>query len=362
MLAAIAAAEAGSSVKLLEKNEKLGKKIYITGKGRCNLTNACDFDAFLQNVTENQRFLYSSLRGFFNRDICELLESHGCRVKTERGNRVFPLSDHASDVTKALERALRELGVEICLNTEVTEISRISQEGPFSLSLLKKEGSRSVRKQETADAVIVCTGGLSYSTTGSTGDGYRFAEDFGLACVEPCPSLVPLTTAEKDYEELQGLSLKNVSVRITPLDSPGKVLYEEQGEMLFTHFGLSGPLILTASAILARRLNAGERFVLSIDLKPGLTEEKLDERILRDKNYAFTLTGTRGFTEAVITKGGVSVKEIDPKTMEAKKVPGLYFAGEVLDIDAFTGGFNLQLAWSTGYAAGRYAGTVVVNS
>lgn len=409
MLAAIAAAEAGSSVKLLEKNEKLGKKIYITGKGRCNLTNACDFDTFLQNVTENQRFLYSSLRGFFNRDICELLESHGCRVKTERGNRVFPLSDHASDVTKALERALRELGVEICLNTEVTEISRPSEEGPFSLSLLKKEGSRSVRKQETVDAVIVCTGGLSYATTGSTGDGYRFAEDFGLACVEPCPSLVPLTTAEKDYEELQGLSLKNVSVRITPLDSPGKVLYEEQGEMLFTHFGLSGPLILTASAILARRLNAGERFVLSIDLKPGLTEEKLDERILRDfsdmknmdmknalgkllpsalrplilrrarilpekkvhdltredrkrlvaaiKNYAFTLTGTRGFTEAVITKGGVSVKEIDPKTMEAKKVPGLYFAGEVLDIDAFTGGFNLQLAWSTGYAAGKYAGT-----
>ena len=405
MLAAFSAAESGNRVTLLEKNEKLGKKIYITGKGRCNLTNACDFDAFLSHVTENPRFLYSALRGFSNWDICSLLESHGCPVKTERGDRVFPASDHASDVTKALERALREVGVAIRLGCEVTEI-RKEPEGSFQLWCRASGGTGRKEQAYQADAVIVCTGGLSYPTTGSTGDGYRFAEAFGLSCKTPCPSLVPLTVAEGDYQELQGLSLKNVAVSVTPLRAPEQVLYEEQGEMLFAHFGLSGPLILKASAILARELAEGERFVLSIDLKPALSPEKLDERILRDfseaknmnignalgkllpsalrpvilrragigpdrkvhditkaerhrlaktiKAFAFTITGTRGFGEAVITKGGVEVSQINPKTMEAKAVPGLFFAGEVLDIDAFTGGFNLQLAWSTGYAAGRY--------
>lgn len=405
MLAAFSAAESGNRVTLLEKNEKLGKKIYITGKGRCNLTNACDFDAFLSHVTENPRFLYSALRGFSNWDICSLLESHGCPVKTERGDRVFPASDHASDVTKALERALREAGVAIRLGCEVREI-RKEPEGSFQLWCRASGGTGRKEQAYQADAVIVCTGGLSYPTTGSTGDGYRFAEAFGLSCKTPCPSLVPLTVAEGDYQELQGLSLKNVAVSVTPLRAPEQVLYEEQGEMLFAHFGLSGPLILKASAILARQLAEGERFVLSIDLKPALSPEKLDERILRDfseaknmnignalgkllpsalrpvilrragigpdrkvhditkeerhrlaktiKAFAFTITGTRGFREAVITKGGVEVSQINPKTMEAKAVPGLFFAGEVLDIDAFTGGFNLQLAWSTGYAAGRY--------
>ena len=405
MLAAIAAAQNGQHVRLLEKNEKLGKKIYITGKGRCNVTNACEFDTFLQNVTVNQRFLYSSLRGFFNTDLCTLLEDAGCALKTERGERVFPVSDHASDVTKALEFLLRKNQVQICLNTEVKTIEKDTQSGIFRVNV------RSIKRNQqseffSAEAVIVATGGLSYPTTGSTGDGYRFAEAFGLKHTATYPSLVPFTTAESDCREMQGLSLKNIAVRIAPLCEPEKIIYEDFGELLFTHFGVSGPVILSASPQLTTALSREERFVLSIDLKPALSEEKLDERILRDfaeqknvnlgnavgkllpqalrpvilrraglspekkvhdvtkeerrrllhaiKALEFTLTGTRGFSEAVITKGGVDVSEINPKTMEAKCVPGLYFAGEVLDVDALTGGFNLQIAFSTGFAAGSH--------
>lgn len=463
MLAAIAAAQNGQPVRLLEKNEKLGKKIYITGKGRCNVTNACEFDAFLQNVTVNQRFLYSSLRGFFNTDLCTLLEDAGCALKTERGERVFPVSDHASDVTKALEFLLRKNKVQICLNTEVIAIEKETESGALHKSEQSGDasGNRAEKDRQsfffhgavqasgvsdssidkdtqsgrfrvtvrtrrgrgvgttsnfygqngttafyTADAVIVATGGLSYPTTGSSGDGYRFAEAFGLKHTATYPSLVPFTTAESDCREMQGLSLKNIAVRIAPLCEPEKIIYEDFGELLFTHFGVSGPVILSASPQLTTALSRGERFVLSIDLKPALSEEKLDERILRDfaeqknvnlgnavgkllpqalrpvilrraglspekkvhdvtkeerrrllhaiKALAFTLTGTRGFSEAVITKGGVDVSEINPKTMESKRVPGLYFAGEVLDVDALTGGFNLQIAFSTGFAAGNH--------
>ena len=398
MMAAIAAAQNGHQVRLLEKNEKLGKKLYITGKGRCNVTNACDFDTFLQHVTVNPRFLYSSLNGFFNGDLCGMLEEAGCPLKTERGERVFPVSDHASDVTKALSHLLENYHVEVCLRTEVSSIEK-TQDGRFCVHC---------GKRLAADAVIIATGGLSYPTTGSTGDGYRFAEGFGIAETKKFPSLVPFTAAEGDCRELQGLSLKNVSVSIAPAEKPNKVVYEDFGELLFTHFGLSGPLILSASPKITEALSEGRRFLLAIDLKPALTEEKLDERILRDfeelkntnlgnavgrllpqtlrpvvlqraglspeikvhdvtreerrrllqtiKRLTFTITGTRGFSEAVITKGGVKVSEIDPKTMEAKHVPGLYFAGEVLDVDALTGGFNLQIAFSTGFAAGSHVG------
>ena len=396
MMAAIAAAQNGHQVCLLEKNEKLGKKIYITGKGRCNVTNACDFDTFLQHVTVNPRFLYSSLRGFFNGDLCSMLEAAGCPLKTERGERVFPVSDHASDVTKALLRLLEQYHVDVRLRTEVKAVEKCS------------DGRFCVRCKNTffADAVIVATGGLSYPSTGSTGDGYRFAENFGISETKKFPSLVPLTAAEEDCKELQGLSLKNVSVSAVASDEPKKVIFEDFGELLFTHFGLSGPLILSASAKMTETLALDRRFVLSIDLKPALSEEKLDERILRDfaerkntnlgnavggllpqalrpvilrragispekkvhdvtkvererllhviKHFTCTITGTRGFSEAVITKGGVAVSEINPKTMEAKRVPGLYFAGEVLDVDALTGGFNLQIAFSTGFAAGSH--------
>ena len=410
MLAALSAAEQGSQVTLLEKNEKLGKKIYITGKGRCNVTNACSFDNFLQQVTVNQRFLYSALRQFFNTDLCALLESGGCALKTERGDRVFPVTDHASDVTKALEKLLRRAGVRICLNTEVTKIRQSDAASGF-LVQTRNRGESGKNEEVRADAVIVCTGGLSYPSTGSTGDGYRFARAFGLPVTEMFPSLVPLTLQEEDARLLQGLSLRNVELSVRSRDAE-KPVFSEFGELLFTHFGISGPLVLSASAYLTERLMKGERFRLSIDLKPALTEEKLDERILRDfaaqknanlgnavakllpallrpvvlrraalspeqkvhdvtkaerrrlietiKKLEFTATGTRGFAEAIITKGGVSVSAINPRTMEAKQVPGLYFAGEVLDVDAMTGGFNLQIAFSTGAAAGRGAGRAVL--
>ena len=404
MSAAIAAAESGCTVTLLEKNEKLGKKIYITGKGRCNYTNACDFNTFTENVVSNPKFMYSSLRAFGPADITRLLEDNGCRTKVERGNRAFPLSDHASDVTAALKRRMTTLGVKIRLNTQVTDIELADKADSFIVRA--KDMLNGKTALYSADKLIIATGGLSYPSTGSTGDGYDFAEQFGLKVAPTRPALVPFEAAEEDCRILQGVSLKNVSAVIS-LEN-GKTIYDsEPGELLFTHFGLSGPLMLSASSLASRYLEGGSRLRLEIDLKPALSEEQLDQRILRDfelvpnanimnalnklliaslrpiilrrsgiapdkkvrditkkerealvhviKALTFTLTGTRGYNEAIITQGGVSVKELNPKTMEVKKVPGLYFAGEVLDVDAYTGGFNLQIAWSTGRAAGLAA-------
>lgn len=404
MSAAIAAAESGCTVTLLEKNEKLGKKIYITGKGRCNYTNACDFNTFTENVVSNPKFMYSSLRAFGPADITRLLEDNGCRTKVERGNRAFPLSDHASDVTAALKRRMTTLGVKIRLNTQVTDIELADKADSFIVRA--KDMLNGKTALYSADKLIIATGGLSYPSTGSTGDGYDFAEQFGLKVAPTRPALVPFEAAEEDCRILQGVSLKNVSAVIS-LEN-GKTIYDsESGELLFTHFGLSGPLMLSASSLASRYLEGGSRLRLEIDLKPALSEEQLDQRILRDfelvpnanimnalnklliaslrpiilrrsgiapdkkvrditkkerealvhviKALTFTLTGTRGYNEAIITQGGVSVKELNPKTMEVKKVPGLYFAGEVLDVDAYTGGFNLQIAWSTGRAAGLAA-------
>ncbi len=392
MMAAVAAAGCGHRVRIYEKNEKLGKKIYITGKGRCNITNACDTEELFGNVVHNPKFLYSSFYAFTNFDMMEFLEKNGCPVKTERGNRVFPVSDKSSDVIRALSEKLRELGVKVCLHEEVSGI--LTKEGAVSGVRLKRGGT------ETADAVIVATGGLSYPTTGSTGDGYRFAREQGHTVTELSPALVPFVTKEAVVKELQGLSLRNINVRIS---KGSKVLYEEFGEMLFTHFGVSGPVLLSASSFVADALKK-EPLTLSVDLKPALTPEQLDARLLRDfeefknkqfknalvhllpskmlpvitkrsgidpekkvneitrqerqqiigavKDFRLTITGLRDYKEAIITQGGISVREVNPSTMESKRVKNLYFAGEVLDLDAVTGGFNLQIAWSTGYLAG----------
>ena len=393
MVAAIAAVREGAHVHLFEKNEKLGKKIFITGKGRCNVTNACDMEELMAGVVTNARFLYSSFYGFTNQDVIDLLARFGCQTKVERGNRVFPVSDHSSDVIRALGDGLRDMGVQVRLNTAVD-------------SLILEDGRvRGVRirggKEEAADAVVVATGGLSYPTTGSTGDGFRFAADAGHKVTELSPALVPFNVREIELaKELQGLALKNVEVTI--LDGR-RELYREFGEMLFTHFGVSGPVLLSASSFCTGAIRRGP-LTMEIDLKPALSEKQLDERILRDfgearnkqfkntlshlypaklvpvmirlsgispdkqvneitkaererlnaltKHFTMTLTGLRDYKEAIITQGGVSVKEINPSTMESKLVRGLYFAGEVLDLDAVTGGFNLQIAWSTGWAAG----------
>lgn len=397
MMAAYAAAKRGQTVRLYEKNEKLGKKIFITGKGRCNLTNGCEVEDLFANVVTNGKFLYSAFYGLTNRDVMELFEEWGCRLKVERGNRVFPVSDKSSDVIAAIAGAIRKAGVEIHLNEEV---SSLELRDGRCVGVRMKGQKRPVE----ADAVIVGTGGLSYPTTGSTGDGYRFAAEAGLAVTECLPALVPFEVLEDDPKELQGLALKNIEVTVY---NGKKVLYREFGEMLFTHFGVSGPVLLSASSYAAKALKKGT-LSLSIDLKPALSGEQLDARILRDfeeaknkqfknalnhlyplkmipviiarsgispekrvneitreerqslvratKDFRLTLTGLRGYNEAIITQGGVSVKEIDPSTMESKKVPDLYFAGEVLDLDAVTGGFNLQIAWATGYAAGMSAG------
>ena len=397
MMAAYAAAKRGQTVRLYEKNEKLGKKIFITGKGRCNLTNGCEVEDLFANVVTNEKFLYSAFYGLTNRDVMELFEGWGCRLKVERGNRVFPVSDKSSDVIAAIAGAIRKAGVEIHLNEEV---SSLELRDGRCVGVRMKGQKRPVE----ADAVIVATGGLSYPTTGSSGDGYRFAAEAGLAVTECLPALVPFEVLEDDPKELQGLALKNIEATVY---NGKKVLYREFGEMLFTHFGVSGPVLLSASSYAAKALKKGP-LSLSIDLKPALSGEQLDARILRDfeeaknkqfknalnhlypqkmipviiarsgispekrvneitreerqalvratKDFRLTLTGLRGYNEAIITQGGVSVKEIDPSTMESKKVPGLYFAGEVLDLDAVTGGFNLQIAWATGYAAGMSAG------
>lgn len=397
MFAAIAAAEDGHDVCLLEKNEKLGKKLYITGKGRCNLTNAGDMENLLGSVMTNARFLYSAFYAYDNMRVIDFFESNGLRTKVERGNRVFPASDHSSDVIAVLQRVLRARGAEVCLHSEAAEI--LTEEGA-AVGVRGKDGR--VRR---ADAVIVATGGFSYQTTGSTGDGYRFARELGHTVTELTPSLVPFYAREEYVTRLQGLSLKNVRVRIRSGEraGEGKILYEEFGEMLFTHFGVSGPLILSASAAIKPSL-AKRALAMEIDLKPALSEEQLDARLLREfetaKNRRFrnaaaplfpaklipvmlelggiapdrkvneiteeerlrfvrlikavplTLDGLRDFNEAIITKGGVHVKEINPSTMESKRIRNLYFCGEVLDLDAVTGGYNLQIAWSTGYLAG----------
>ena len=398
MFAAIAAAKNGHQVTLYEKNEKLGKKIFITGKGRCNITNAADMEELFDAVVTNSKFLYSSFYGYTNQNVIDFFEDAGVPVKIERGNRVFPISDHSSDVIRALEREMKKVGVKVCLNTEVKSVE--AEKGKFNKVVLKDATT------QAADACIVATGGLSYRSTGSTGDGFRFAENVGHKVTQCFPSLVPMETKEPWICELQGLSLRNVEAKI--LDGK-KELYKDFGEMLFTHFGVSGPLIISASSYVGKKFmdknGQKKELTLEIDLKPALTEEQRVQRVLRDfeenhnrqfknaitklfptklipvmlelggidpekkvnsiekeerkqfvhliKHFRMTLTGLRGYLEAIITKGGVNVKEIDPGTMESKLVKGLYFAGEVLDLDALTGGFNLQIAWSTGYAAGN---------
>lgn len=416
MMAAIAAAGNGHQVTVLEKNEKAGKKIYITGKGRCNITNACDVEELFNNVVTNKKFLYSAFYGFTNDDVVAMLNTAGLATKVERGNRVFPVSDRAGDVIAALVRIMKKLGVKLEYDTTVTEIITGTLDktddtadaadggkcgaaaGAIATTVT---GARCASgKVYPADAVIVATGGVSYPTTGSTGDGYEFAQRTGHNVTALSPALVPFNVAEEDVKELQGLALKNSGVTIY---DGKKKLYEDFGELLFTHFGVSGPTVLSASSYVAKKIK-DHPLRLVIDLKPGLDTEQLDARVLRDfdefmnknfnnaldkllpkslipvvirrsgideykkvheisreermrligtiKNLEFTLTGLRGFNEAIITQGGVSVRDVDPSTMESKKVSGLYFAGEVLDIDAVTGGFNLQIAWSTGHLAG----------
>ena len=393
MMAGVFAGRAGHEVHILEKNEKLGKKVFITGKGRCNVTNACDTEELFPAVMSNPKFLYSAFYTFSNRDVMDFFEEAGVRLKTERGDRVFPQSDHSSDIIRALERELKKAGVQVHLYTEVKRI--ICESGQVK-GVELSDGSIL-----NGDAVITATGGFSYQSTGSTGDGYRFAKELGHTVTEIKPSLVPLKTKEDYIPRLQGLSLKNAQLTIK---SGKKVLFRDFGEMMFTHFGVTGPMVLSASAHIGRQLEKGELQAF-IDLKPALTREQLDARVLREfeagrnkqfknvigvlfpssltpvmlelggipaekkvheisreerlgfvdliKAFPFTITGMGEFKEAIITRGGVSVKEINPGTMESKKVSGLYFIGEVLDLDALTGGYNLQIAWSTAYLAAQ---------
>ena len=393
MMAALFAARGGAKVTLLEKNEKLGKKVYITGKGRCNVTNACeDVDEFLREVPRNPRFLYSALRHFGPFDMLSLLSDLGCETKIERGRRAFPGSDHASDVTKALEKGMRQAGVEIRLHSEV---KRILTEESRVTGVLLADG-----RVLSSTAVIVCAGGLSYPSTGSTGDGLKWAKELGLNVSPALPSLVGLRTKETWPAELQGLTLKNICLNGYSCD---KMIYSELGELLFTHFGISGPLALTLSS----HLPEDGRCEAALNLKPGLTPEQLDQRLTRELSTAgkkqlstvmqtllpqrfaalfpalcgldgkilcsqvsakmrkaiadhlqalpLTVVGTRPIDEAIITRGGVDVKGVSPNTLECKALKGLYFAGEVLDVDAHTGGYNLQIAWSTGALAGKSA-------
>mgnify|MGYP002577567074 CR=1 FL=1 len=392
LMAAGTAAEQGANVTLFETNEKVGRKLFITGKGRCNVCNDCDAQEVLRNVPVNPRFLYSALGAFSPADVKAFFEEKGVALKTERGNRVFPVSDHSSDVIRGLEREMDRLGVKVHLRTAVKKV--VAKDGYFEKIILGDQ------RQIHADACIVATGGLSYQSTGSTGDGFRFAESLGHTVTDCMPALVPMECKEEWVPELQGLSLRNVNVTI--LDGKKK-LYDDFGEMLFTHYGVSGPLILSASSYVGKKLKAKE-LTLKIDLKPALSEEQLDHRVLREfeenqnrqfknavhklfpsklipvmielsgidpekkvnvitkeerlgfvrliKGLTCTLTDLRDYNEAIITKGGIKIKEVDPGTMESKLVKGLHFAGEVLDLDAVTGGFNLQIAWSTAYAAG----------
>ncbi len=399
MMAAVAAADAGAKVTIYEKNEKLGKKLFITGKGRCNVTNAGDMENLFANVMTNEKFLYSAFYTYDNQAVMDFLEKAGCPLKVERGDRVFPVSDHSSDVIAAFSRELKKREVMIELNAGVKELLVGEEKECTRVTGVLLENGKKV----TADKVIVATGGISYASTGSTGDGYRFAEKTGHKLVECKPSLVPFHVKESWCRDAMGVSLKNVSLRLV---CGKKEIYSGFGEMLITHFGISGPLALSASSYYVSKAK-GET-VAYIDLKPALDAEQLDKRVLRDfeeaKNKQFknalnhlfpqklipvmiqlsgidpdkkvntiskeerkrfvelmkavplTIAGVRDFKEAIITKGGVSVKEVNPSTMESKKVKGLYFAGEVLDLDALTGGYNLQIAWSTGYLAGVNAG------
>lgn len=415
MFAAYFSAKNGHKVTLLEQNEKLGKKLYITGKGRCNITNASDMEDLFANVCSNEKFLYSAFYSYTNDQVVEFFESYGLRTKVERGNRVFPVSDHSSDVIATLTRALKDVGVEVKLFTKVKNLiaEEYRDENGEAVVAEKKTGFlKQVVKgvvlddntKMMADAVVLATGGISYPSTGATGDGYRFAEGLNHKIVEPTPSLVPFEIQESWVTEMQGLALKNVAVTI---EREGKKIYNDFGEMLFTHFGVSGPMILSASASIkpAYFKDFEHEMTLKIDLKPALDKEQLDKRILKDfeeaknkqyknsiqkllpskmipiiiklsgidpdkqvneitkeeraklvellKGLPMTIIGLRGWNEAIITKGGVSVKQVNPSTMESKLVNGLYFAGELLDLDAMTGGYNLQIAWSTGYLAGN---------
>lgn len=393
MTAAYAAAKDGAKVLLIEKNEKLGKKLYITGKGRCNITNGADIKEFFENITRNPKFLMSAFHGFNNKDLIKLLNENGLKTKIERGGRIFPVSDKSSDVNSTFSKLLKKTGVEVKLNQTVASINK---EDDFFI----------VKTQDNSfhtKTVLIATGGLAYPATGSTGDGYLFAENFNHTLAETKPALAPLIENEDICKEMQGLTLNNIGFK---LKADNKVLYDGMGELLFTHFGLSGPLALTASCFLYDvRDIENKNLIAEIDLKPALTKEKLRNRILRDleknqnkqlktylkellpskmiepfikkarlngalplnsmtkemrerlidnlKCFEITLKGTVDFKEAIITAGGINTKEIDPKTMESKKIDGLYFAGEVIDVSALTGGYNLQIAFSTGYAAGK---------
>jgi predicted Rossmann fold flavoprotein len=396
MLAAGAAGARGRKTLIIEKNEKLGKKLFITGKGRCNVTNAADMDEFMSNIPKNSKFLYSAFRGLSNMDLIAMLNDMGLKTKIERGGRVFPESDKSSDVLKALGKYLNQNNVDVMLNTRVREIKVTEHK---INKVLLEDG-----KEIPCESVIVCTGGLSYPQTGSTGDGLEFAKALGHQVTDLYPSLIPLVVKEEYIKELQGLSLKNVSIKIV-VDHKG--IYDDFGEMLFTHYGLTGPIVLSASFYISDHLKKKKDIKFSIDLKPALSEEDLDKRVLKDfneklnkqfknaldallpqklipviiklskidenkevnqiskeerkqlvsllKNLEFTVIGTRPISEAIVTSGGISLKEINPKTMESKLIKGLYFAGEIMDLDAFTGGFNLQIAFSTGHAAGSDA-------
>lgn len=391
MMAAYAAAMCGNEVSLYEKNEKLGKKVYITGKGRCNVTNACETQELFNNIVTNPKFMYSPIYTFDNNMVQSFMEEWGCPLKVERGNRVFPQSDKSYDVINALIRAMRENNVDINLDSHVSDI--LTENGHVT-------GVRVNGRDIECDNVITATGGYSYPSTGSTGEGHTMASKLGHHITKCMPALVPFTAAEEWVKELQGLSLRNCGVTIYDGDHK---MYEDFGELLFTHFGVSGPTVLSASSY-AVDIIRKRPLRLVIDLKPALDEKQLDARILRDfeaninrkfmnsldklfpkslipviiersgidaqcrvneitrdkrqglvkliKNFDLTLTGLRGFNEAIITHGGVDVKEIDSSTMESKLIKGLYFAGEMIDVDAVTGGFNLQVAWSTGYLAG----------
>ena len=390
MFAAIVAARQGQRVLVLERNDRLGKKLLITGKGRCNVTNDCSAQEILQNVPRNSRFLYSAMEGFPPERIKSFLEEFDCPLKTERGNRVFPVSDRAQSVLDALRRAMRKYHVDVVTARAKAILTRDG----------RACGVQTEREMFESQWVLLATGGLSYPTTGSTGDGYAMARELGHTVVACEGSLVPLEAEGEDCRDMQGLSLRNCGVKL--LDGKNKVLFKDFGELLFTHFGVSGPTVLSASTHLK-----GENCRLVIDLKPALDEGKLNDRILRDldlyknrsmenaltdllprsmipvvlrrlgvdpqlqansltkqqrramvellKAFSISITGKRPVAEAIITSGGVKVSEIDPKTMESKKVPGLFFAGEIIDCDAYTGGFNLQIAWATAYAAGMAA-------
>ena len=399
LMAAISSAKNEEKVTIIEKMNSCGKKLLITGKGRCNITNNAQMDKFMANTPTNPKFLYGVFNNFTNKDIIELLESEGVKTKVERGERVFPVSDRAQDVLEALLHILKKENVQILTNTTAKRIITDAEKNVLGVEL--DDG-----KEIKADKIILATGGKSYPVTGSTGDGYRIAKDLGHTITKIEPSLVPLTSHEEVCKKLQGLSLRNVAIQLQICD---KVVYKDFGEMLFTHFGVSGPIVLSASSYLVKTKNIEQilkedKVELEIDLKPALSEEKLDARILRDfeeqknkqfknsldkllpqklipviiektnineskkineitkqerqklvnelKHFKISINGTRPIEEAIVTSGGINIKEINPKTMESKLINGLYFAGEIIDVDCLTGGYNLQVAWSTGYTAG----------